>query len=322
MAPRGAGKASRNVSGKGGREVSVRGGIVVLDFGGQYTQLIARRIREQEVFSAILPCTASVEEIRKLEPVGLVLSGGPRSVYDSDAVACDPQVLGLGLPVLGICYGMQLIAHTLGGKVQRAVRREYGPAKLEIENGSALFRDLPRQLKIWNSHGDHVAGLPSGFRVTGRTDNAIAAVEDPERKFFAVEFHPEVQHTDRGSQILHNFVFGICGARVNWSRATFVADTIQAIRGRMGDSSALCALSGGVDSCVAAVLVHRAIGDRLTNVFVDTGLLRKNEFRDTLELLRDRLKLNVIGVDAAEMSDAMCVSISVRNTRLNPASRA
>ncbi len=280
--------------------MSAKGGIVVLDFGGQYTQLIARRIREQEVFSAVLPCTATLDEIKKWEPAGVVLSGGPRSVYDADAVVCDPKVLQLGVPVLGICYGMQWMAHTLGGKVQRANHREYGPAQLVVENGSALFHGLPRELKIWNSHGDHVVGLPEGFKITGRTQNAIAAVEDPGRKLFAVEFHPEVQHTDGGNQMLHNFVFAICGARPNWSRASFISETVEGIRKRVGAAGALCALSGGVDSCVAAVLVDRAIGSRLINVFVDTGLLRKNEFRETLEVLRNQLKLNVIGVDASK----------------------
>ncbi len=280
--------------------MSERGGIVVLDFGGQYTQLIARRVREQQVFSAILPCTAPLEEIRKLEPVGVVLSGGPSSVYDPGAPACDPAVLKLGVPVLGICYGMQWIAHTLGGQVRRADRREYGPAQLELQNGSALFAGLPRQLKIWNSHADHVLALPAGFRVTGKTENAVAAAEDPGRKIYAVEFHPEVRHTDRGADILRNFIFQICGARPNWSGAAFIAHAIEAIRRQVGDSRAVCALSGGVDSTVAALLVHRAIGERLTNVFVDTGLLRRDEFPQTLELLRGRLGLNVLGVSAAE----------------------
>jgi GMP synthase (glutamine-hydrolysing) len=279
--------------------MSVRAGIVVLDFGGQYTQLIARRIREQEVFSAVLPCTASVEEIRRLDPVGLVLSGGPSSVYDPGAPVCDPRVLSLGVPVLGICYGMQWLAHTLGGQVQRAERREYGPALLDLEKDSKIFRGLPERLKIWNSHGDHVIGLPSGFRITGRTDNAVAAVEDSTRNFYAVEFHPEVQHTDRGTEILRNFIFTVCGARTNWNRASFIAETVQAARQQVGEGHAICALSGGVDSAVAAALVHRAIGERLSNVFVDTGLLRKNEFRETLELLRGRLGLNVIGIDAS-----------------------
>ncbi|HTS11895.1 MAG TPA: glutamine-hydrolyzing GMP synthase [Candidatus Limnocylindrales bacterium] len=280
--------------------VSTKHGIVVLDFGGQYTQLIARRIREQQVFSAILPCTAKIEEIRALEPAGIVLSGGPSSVYDAGAPVCDPKALQLGVPVLGICYGMQWMAHTLGGKVERAERREYGPAELGMQQASPLFKGLPNGLKVWESHGDHVVGLPQGFQVTGRTANAIAAVEDADRKFYGVEFHPEVNHTDRGTEILRNFVFEICGAPQNWNRAGFIASSVEAIRKQAEGARAICALSGGVDSAVAAALVHRAIGDKLTNVFVDTGLLRRNEFQETLELLRKRLGLNVIGVDASE----------------------
>jgi len=279
--------------------MSEKGGIVVLDFGGQYTQLIARRIREQQVFSAILPCTASVEEIRKMEPAGVVLSGGPSSVYDAEAPACDPQVLAMGVPVLGICYGLQWIAHTLGGQVRKAERREYGRAKLEIRNGSELFNGFPRQMNIWNSHGDHVVALPRGFKVTGETNNAVSAAEHPGRKIYAVQFHPEVQHTERGTEILRNFVFGICGAKANWSGSAFIAETVEAVRRQVGEGRAICALSGGVDSAVAAVLVHKAIGERLTNVFVETGLLRKNEYEETLELLRERMGLNVVGVNAA-----------------------
>ena len=285
---------------KAGGIVSTRHGIVVLDFGGQYTQLIARRIREQQVFSAILPCTASIEEICALEPVGIVLSGGPSSVYDATAPVCDPKVLQLDVPVLGICYGMQWMAHTLGGKVEPAERREYGRAELAIENGSKLFADIPSRFKIWNSHGDHVVGVPEGFSVTGRTDNAIGAVENAAKKLYGVEFHPEVNHTERGTDILNNFVFKICGAKQNWDRAGFIASMVESIRKQAEGTRAICALSGGVDSAVAAALVHRAIGDRLTNVFVDNGLLRRNEFGDTLELLRSRLGLNVIGVDASD----------------------
>jgi GMP synthase (glutamine-hydrolysing) len=282
-----------------GGTVTTRHGIVVLDFGGQYTQLIARRIREQEVFSAILPCTAPLAEIQALDPVGIVLSGGPSSVYDSDAPLCDPKILQLGVPVLGICYGMQWLTRTLGGKVVPAARREYGPGQLDIACASKLFAGIPDHLKIWNSHGDHVVEVPEGFGITGRTDNAISAVEHAEKKFYGVEFHPEVNHTDRGKEILHNFVFDICNARKNWNRAGFIAATVDAIRKQAEGSRVICALSGGVDSAVAAALVHRAIGDRLTNVFVDTGLLRGNEYRETLELLRDRLGLVVIGVDAS-----------------------
>jgi GMP synthase (glutamine-hydrolysing) len=282
------------------RPKSERGGIVILDFGGQYTQLIARRVREQQVFSSILPCTASVDEIRALEPVGIVLSGGPSSVYDAGAPKCDPGVLNLGLPVLGICYGLQWITHTLGGEVQRAGRREYGRAKLDLCGSSRLFGGFAGELRVWNNHGDHVRTLPPGFAITGRTANAISAAEDVKRRIYAVQFHPEVQHTERGTEILRNFVFEVCGAARNWSGAAFIAETVAAIRQRVGDGRAICALSGGVDSAVAAVLVERAIGDRLTNIFVNNGLLRKNEFEETLELLRDRLGLKVIGVDASE----------------------
>jgi len=283
-----------------GGMVSTRHGIVVLDFGGQYTQLIARRIREQQVFSAILPCTASLDEIRAQEPVGIVLSGGPSSVYDADAPVCDPKVLQLGVPVLGICYGMQWLTHTLGGKVERAGRREYGRAELGFETGSKLFEGLSGRLKVWESHGDHVVQLPPGFQITGRTENAVAAVENTEKKFYGVEFHPEVNHTERGTELLQNFVFAICDAKRNWNRESFIAETVEGIRRQAEGARAICGLSGGVDSTVAAVLVHRAMGDRLTNIFVDTGLLRRDEFEDTLEMLRERLGLNVIGVDASE----------------------
>ncbi len=293
-------KTGTAVQQQAGGTVSTRQGIVVLDFGGQYTQLIARRIREQQVFSAILPCTAKLEEIRALEPVGIVLSGGPSSVYDKDAPVCDPQVLRLGVPVLGICYGMQWLTHSLGGKVAPASRREYGPAQLDMACESKLFSGIPDHLKIWNSHGDHVIEVPAGFAITGRTDNAIAAVENAEKNFYGVEFHPEVNHTDRGTEILQNFVFGICGAKKNWDRAGFIAATVDGIRKQAEGARAICALSGGVDSAVAAALVHRAMGDRLINVFVDTGLLRGNEYRETLELLRDRMGFTVIGVDASE----------------------
>ncbi len=277
------------------------GGIIVLDFGGQYTQLIARRIRELQVFSAILPCTAKLDEIRAYQPVGVILSGSPCSVYDSAAPICDPGVLSLGVPVLGICYGLQWISHTLGGKVERAERREYGPAEIDLRDGSALFAGLPRRLKIWMSHGDHVRTLPPGFQVTGVSSNGLfSAAEDPVRRIFAVQFHPEVRHTERGSEILRNFVFAVCGARPNWSGASFISETVEAIRKQVGRGRAICALSGGVDSAVAAALVHQAIGDRLVNVFVDTGLLRKNEFQETLDLLENRVGLRVVGVNAAD----------------------
>jgi GMP synthase (glutamine-hydrolysing) len=297
---------AKPVQDQAGRMEAELGGVVVLDFGGQYTQLIARRIREQQVFSSIWPCTTSMEELMKLEPVGVVLSGGPSSVYDPEAPKCDPELLALGVPVLGICYGMQWITHTLGGKVERAERREYGRAQLNIENASGdgasdLFNGVAPSLRVWNSHGDHVMMLPTGFRTVGRTANAVAAVEDRARKIYAVEFHPEVNHTEQGTEILRNFLFRVCKAEKKWSGAAFIEETVEAIRKKAGPTSrVICALSGGVDSTVAAALVHRAIGDRLTNIFVNTGMLRKNEFAETLEMLRERLGLRVIGIDASD----------------------
>ncbi len=298
--------AAKPMHERGGPMEAERGGVVVLDFGGQYTQLIARRIREQQVFSSILPCSTPIDEMMKLEPVGVVLSGGPSSVYDAEAPKCDPKLLALGVPVLGICYGMQWITHTLGGKVEPAERREYGRAQLNIEGGegaqaSDLFTGVASSLRVWNSHGDHVMELPAGFRTVGRTENAVAAVEDPARKIYAVEFHPEVNHTEHGTEILRNFLFRVCKAEKKWSGAAFIEETVEAIRQKVGPTTrVICALSGGVDSTVAAALVHRAIGERLTNIFVNTGLLRKNEFAETLEMLRERLGLQVIGVDASE----------------------
>ena len=281
------------------------GGVVVLDFGCQYTQLIARRVREQQVFSAILPCTTPLDEIRAYEPSGIILSGGPSSVYDSEAPKCDPQVLALGVPVLGICYGMQWIAHALGGKVETARHREYGRKQLELKKPGAspssyLFAGMPASSRIWCSHGDHVLAVPPGFQETAQTESAIAALEDPQRKIYAVQFHPEVKHTDHGTDILRNFLFRVCQASPKWSGSAFIEETVANIKAKVGNKHAICALSGGVDSTVAAVLVHRAIGDRLTNIFVNTGLLRKNEFQDTLDMLRNRLGLRVDGVDAAD----------------------
>ena len=284
-----------------GKLKTEHGGIVVLDFGGQYTQLIARRVREQQVFSAILPCTARLEEIKRLEPAGLILSGGPSSVYGKDAPKCDAAVLRMGVPVLGICYGMQWIAKELGGKVEPTERREYGPAQLNLEKvPSELLGGFPETLKIWNSHGDSVLGLPPGFHLTGKTANAIASAENPEKKIYTVQFHPEVKHTERGTEMLRNFLFKVCKAEPKWSGAAFIEETVEAIRAKVGPHWAISGLSGGVDSTVAAVLVHRAIGGRLTNIFVNPGLLRKNEFEHTLEMYRDRLGLRVIGVDASE----------------------
>jgi GMP synthase (glutamine-hydrolysing) len=276
--------------------------IIVLDFGAQYSQLIARRIREQNVFSLVLPCTASLEEIRSCSPVGIVLSGGPSSVYDADAPPADPRVLQLGVPVLGICYGLQFIVHTLGGKVRAADKREYGHAEVEIQNGSRLFRGVPARLSVWMSHGDEAVELPAGFHRVASSPNAVAAIEAPERRIWAVQFHPEVRHTQAGTDILRNFVLEICGAKPNWTPQHFIDATVSTVRQTVGDGRAICALSGGVDSAVAATLVDRALrngaSSRLTCVFVNNGVLRKNEFEKVQQGLRDKLGLHVVALDA------------------------
>jgi GMP synthase (glutamine-hydrolysing) len=276
--------------------------IVILDFGSQYTQLIARRIREQNVFSVVLPCTASVAEIRSHHPIGLILSGGPCSVYDSDAPAADPEMLTLGLPILGICYGLQFLTHHLGGKVRSAEKREYGPAQVAIVPGPQvpLFAGLPESLDVWMSHGDEALELPPGFTLTARTANAVAGIADPARNIWAVQFHPEVRHTPRGTELLRNFLFRICHAEPNWTPAQFIQSTVSAIREQVGDGHAICALSGGVDSSVAAVLVERAIGHRLTCVFVNNGVLRKNEFQQVQRNMREKLGLQLVAVDASD----------------------
>ena len=275
--------------------------VVILDFGSQYTQLIARRIREQNVFSAVLPCTASLDEVRGYNPVGIVLSGGPCSVYDADAPPADERVLSLGLPVLGICYGLQFIVHKLGGKVRPGRKREYGPADVSLSGNSTLFEGLPAEMPVWMSHGDEALELPSGFRLVGKSSTAVAALENCERRIFAVQFHPEVHHTRYGTEILRNFVFKICGAKPTWTPQRFIDSTIADIRQKVGPAGrAICAISGGVDSSVAATLVSRAMGERLTCVFVNNGVLRKNEFEKVQETLRSRLRLNVDAVDASE----------------------
>jgi GMP synthase (glutamine-hydrolysing) len=278
--------------------------IVVLDFGAQYSQLIARRIREQNVFSVVLPCNAKLEEIRSYSPVGIILSGGPSSVYDKDAPVADQRVFSLGLPVLGICYGLQYMVHVLGGKVRPADKREYGHAKVEVQNGSRLFEGLPKVLAVWMSHGDEAVELPSGFHLTAKSPNAVAAIENADQKMWAVQFHPEVHHTPLGTDILRNFALNICGARPNWTPQHFIDATIASVRQTVGNGRAICALSGGVDSSVAATLVDRAMregkGSRLTCVFVNNGVLRKNEFEKVQQNLRDKLGLHIVAVDASQ----------------------
>jgi GMP synthase (glutamine-hydrolysing) len=274
--------------------------IVILDFGAQYTQLIARRVREFNVFSVVLPCTASLASIKALKPTGIVLSGGPSSVYDADAPKADAAVLQLGLPTLGICYGMQFMAHHLGGKVIPADKREYGDAVVDVKQANKLFAGLPSQLDVWMSHGDSVVELPSGFSIAGETHNAISSIADEARNMYAVQWHPEVAHSKQGTALLQNFVLNICGAKPDWTPAHFIQTTIEAIQKQVGDGRAICALSGGVDSAVAAVLVSKAIGDRLTCIFVNNGVLRKNEFAQVQANMREKLGLKVVAVDASK----------------------
>ena len=284
--------------------------IVILDFGSQYTQLIARRIRELNVFSVVLPCTAPIDQIRALAPLGLILSGGPSSVYDADAPAADPALLAMGVPVLGICYGLQFIVHQLGGRVEPAPAREYGHAQVDVIAETPLFRGLPRTLEVWMSHGDEAKTLPEGFTLTAKTSNALAGIANESRRIWAVQFHPEVAHTRQGMELLRNFVLDICGAKADWTPEHFIQTTVERVRAQVGDGHAICGLSGGVDSSVAAVLVARAIGDRLTCIFVNNGVLRKDEFTKVQKTMRELLGLRVVAVDASErfLAGLTCVT--------------
>jgi len=275
--------------------------IVVLDFGGQYNQLIARRIRDLGVYSELLPYNTTAERIRELQPKGIVFSGGPSSVYEEKSPLVDPAIYELGLPIFGICYGMQLMAHQLQGKVERAGKREYGKAEVDFVMDSHLIKGLESKQTVWMSHGDHVVELPTGFRVDASTDHApIAAMSHAERKLFAVQFHPEVRHSIQGNEMIHNFLFNVCGCEGSWSMTTFIEDTIRDIRNQVGSSKVLCALSGGVDSSVVAILLHKAIGDQLTCMFIDHGLLRKDEAEGVMETFVGKFDMKVIKIDASE----------------------
>jgi GMP synthase (glutamine-hydrolysing) len=273
--------------------------ILILDFGSQYTQLIARRLRELGVYCEIHPCTMGGAAMRAWGARGVVLSGGPASVLEPGSPRPDPAVWSLGVPVLGICYGLQLIAHELGGKVDKAAHREYGPATIEARGGGELFRGLPERLEVWMSHGDRVEALPPGFEPVAATASApFAAVQDRARRIFAVQFHPEVVHTPRGSDLLRNFALGICGLSGSWSMRAYVEVAVEQIRRQVGDGHAICALSGGVDSAVAALLVHRAIGDRLRCIFVDNGVLRAGEREQVERVFGQMFHLPLVTVDA------------------------
>jgi GMP synthase (glutamine-hydrolysing) len=275
--------------------------ILILDFGAQYTQVIARRIRELQVYSEVVHYDIPAAEIKRLQPNGLILSGGPASVYEKDAPHPDPEIFSLGLPVLGICYGMQLMAHHLGGEVEFSPRREYGAAILHVLDGSKLFESLGAQLDIWNSHGDKLTALPKGFHAIARTENSpFAAIENPERNLFAVQFHPEVAHTPRGKEILRNFVYHICHCAMDWTMGSFIKEACERVRHQVGDEKVVLGLSGGVDSSVTAALLHKAIGDQLSCIFVNNGLLRAREEEMVQRVFSENFHIRLKYVDASE----------------------
>ncbi|WP_052654614.1 glutamine-hydrolyzing GMP synthase [Planococcus massiliensis] len=275
--------------------------IVVLDFGSQYNQLITRRIREIGVYSELHPHTITAEEIKDMNATGIIFSGGPNSVYDKNAFSIDEAIFEMGLPILGICYGMQLMALKLDGKVEKAQNREYGKAELKLIKESGVFEGLPEEQIVWMSHGDLVTAAPPGFEVTGTSESCpIASMADESRKFYGVQFHPEVRHSVYGNELLRQFVFGVCGMTDDWSMENYIELEIEKIREEVGDKKVLCALSGGVDSSVVAVLIHKAIGDQLTCMFVDHGLLRKGEAESVMKTFADGFNMNVIKIDARE----------------------
>jgi len=274
--------------------------VLVVDFGGQYSQLIARRVRELAVYSEMVPYDTPLADIVKKNPRGLIFSGGPASIYLPDAPACDAGIFNLGLPILGICYGMQLMAFQLGGEVSPAQIREYGKTFVETAP-DPLFHGLEPKMQVWMSHGDSITRVPEGFNVIARTpDCPVAAMSNPERKLYGVQFHPEVKHTPLGNEILKKFLFDICGCRGTWNLADFITRTVSEVQERVGDGKVLCALSGGVDSSVAAALVDRAVGNKLTCVFVDHGLLRKGEPEQVVRTFRDERNMNLVQVDARD----------------------
>ncbi len=275
--------------------------ILILDFGSQYTQVIARRIRELQVFSEVVRFDISAAEIKKLSPNGIILSGGPASVYDKGAPQIDKEVFLLGIPVLGICYGLMQMAHHLGGEVVFTGRREYGAGMLHVTNGSQLFDGLGNQLDVWNSHGDEVTALPKGFLTAGRTDSSnFAAVEDRQRKLYGLQFHPEVAHTPRGKEILQNFVYHICHCAMDWTMGSFIEEACARVREQVGEEKVVLGLSGGVDSSVTAALLHKAIGDQLTCIFVNNGLLRAREEEVVQRVFGENFRIRLKYVDASK----------------------
>lgn len=272
--------------------------VLVLDFGSQYTQLIARRVRELGVYSEIKPFSEPLGRIEEIRPRAIILSGGPASVWDEGSPSLSPSIFSLEIPILGICYGMQITAHLLGGRVERSTKREFGPAEIEVTDGSDIFSDIPRKTRVWMSHGDRVLELPKGFISIAKSENSpVAAMKDRQGRIFGTQFHPEVVHTELGKEIISNFLFKVAKCRGSWTPKSFVETAIKDIREKVRDSHVICALSGGVDSAVAALIVQRAIWDRLHCIFVDTGLLRQGEAKEVVETFKD-LGLNLIHVDA------------------------
>ncbi|BAD63475.1 GMP synthase [glutamine-hydrolyzing] [Shouchella clausii] len=275
--------------------------IVVLDFGGQYNQLITRRIRDLGVYSELHSHKLTADELKEMNPIGIIFSGGPNSAYVEGSPKCDPAIYDLGIPILGICYGVQLMTHHFGGKVDKASHREYGKALLNVENQSPLFKGLPIEQTVWMSHGDKIVAPPEGFTVDASNPSCpVAAMSDESRNLYGVQFHPEVRHSEFGNDLLKNFAFDICGAKGDWSMENFIEEEIKKIREQVGDRHVLCALSGGVDSSVVAVLIHKAIGDQLTCMFIDHGLLRKGEAESVMETFTQGFNMNVVKIDASE----------------------
>ncbi len=278
--------------------------ILILDFGSQYTQLIARRVREAHVYCEIHPFNISIEQIREFRPRGVILSGGPASVYAEDAPLPDPAVTELGVPVLGICYGMGVLVQQGGGAMARAVHREFGPAELVVDDSSGLFAQFTTgsSTPVWMSHGDRLERLPDGWAVLAHSDNSpVAACSDPQRRLYGIQFHPEVVHTPRGREVLENFVFGICSAPADWTMENFIERETAAIRAQVGKAGVVCGLSGGVDSTVTAALLHRAIGDQLTCIFVDNGVLRRDEATTVMRVLGEAMSCRIKAVDASQL---------------------
>jgi GMP synthase (glutamine-hydrolysing) len=271
--------------------------VLILDFGGQYNQLIARRVRELNVFCDLVPCDTTLEKIKEYNPIGIIFTGGPNSVYEEDSPRIDKGVFDLGIPVLGICYGCQLMAYTLGGVVERATTSEYGKAEVTYVS-SPLTKQMPEKAVCWMSHTDRITKLPAGFKMLAKSDHCpYAAFGDEKRKLYGVQFHPEVNHTYMGTQILKNFLYEACGAQGDWTMSNFVTNKIAELKAKIGDKKVLCAMSGGVDSAVAATLIHKAVGDQLTCVFVDHGLLRKYEADEVMKVFKDGLGMNLIKAD-------------------------